>query len=315
MIRLQTIFTLFPYTTLFRSELKAQKTEINATLTDIKQQLATIQSEIDQLTEQETNFESEKSAVQNTLHQFQVKLAEQEERIRNQQDKTNELKQQLDEARKQYDRQQTELGELLSIQQTEETAAEMDQLIQEKTAEKQSVTEQIQTNRSGRLNKTQMMEDKTREIKEVTKQHDIFLKKIQEKEVKANRLDVDLENKLSQLQTDYTITFEKARDTFGKTDDVETTNKQVNRLKQSIQDLGTVNLGAIDEFERLSERYTFLTEQQTDLLEAKQTLYDVIAEMDDVMKKHFSETRSEEHTSELQSRGHLVCRLLLEKKK
>src|SRR5690625_7470094 len=28
-----------------------------------------------------------------------------------------------------------------------------------------------------------------------------------------------------------------------------------------------------------------------------------------------SPTRSEEHTSELQSRGHLVCRLLLEKKK
>src|SRR5690625_6642691 len=29
----------------------------------------------------------------------------------------------------------------------------------------------------------------------------------------------------------------------------------------------------------------------------------------------WAETRSEEHTSELQSRGHLVCRLLLEKKK
>src|SRR5690625_6036050 len=29
----------------------------------------------------------------------------------------------------------------------------------------------------------------------------------------------------------------------------------------------------------------------------------------------FSKSRSEEHTSELQSRGHLVCRLLLEKKK
>src|SRR5690625_5318392 len=29
----------------------------------------------------------------------------------------------------------------------------------------------------------------------------------------------------------------------------------------------------------------------------------------------FSVIRSEEHTSELQSRGHLVCRLLLEKKK
>src|SRR5690625_6786305 len=30
---------------------------------------------------------------------------------------------------------------------------------------------------------------------------------------------------------------------------------------------------------------------------------------------HAREVRSEEHTSELQSRGHLVCRLLLEKKK
>src|SRR5690625_6517246 len=29
----------------------------------------------------------------------------------------------------------------------------------------------------------------------------------------------------------------------------------------------------------------------------------------------YDELRSEEHTSELQSRGHLVCRLLLEKKK
>src|SRR5690625_5859278 len=33
-----------------------------------------------------------------------------------------------------------------------------------------------------------------------------------------------------------------------------------------------------------------------------------------VHKKHDSGLRSEEHTSELQSRGHLVCRLLLEKK-
>src|SRR5690625_5320669 len=33
------------------------------------------------------------------------------------------------------------------------------------------------------------------------------------------------------------------------------------------------------------------------------------------MKDHLAQKRSEEHTSELQSRGHLVCRLLLEKKK
>src|SRR5437870_6523032 len=35
----------------------------------------------------------------------------------------------------------------------------------------------------------------------------------------------------------------------------------------------------------------------------------------DFSSRHSTTARSEEHTSELQSRGHLVCRLLLEKKK
>src|SRR5439155_7855581 len=41
----------------------------------------------------------------------------------------------------------------------------------------------------------------------------------------------------------------------------------------------------------------------------------VIIEFADVAARDFPQVRSEEHTSELQSRGHLVCRLLLEKKK
>src|SRR5690625_7088707 len=35
----------------------------------------------------------------------------------------------------------------------------------------------------------------------------------------------------------------------------------------------------------------------------------------DIVKSNWDVSRSEEHTSELQSRGHLVCRLLLEIKK
>src|SRR5439155_11170203 len=37
--------------------------------------------------------------------------------------------------------------------------------------------------------------------------------------------------------------------------------------------------------------------------------------LDEFLQEFPFVTRSEEHTSELQSRGHLVCRLLLEKKK
>src|SRR5690625_6267668 len=42
---------------------------------------------------------------------------------------------------------------------------------------------------------------------------------------------------------------------------------------------------------------------------------DAIHSFSDLVTDGFVLARSEEHTSELQSRGHLVCRLLLEKKK
>src|SRR5438552_6112569 len=47
-------------------------------------------------------------------------------------------------------------------------------------------------------------------------------------------------------------------------------------------------------------------------LRDKGASYDDIAE---ILKQEGVQTRSEEHTSELQSPDHLVCRLLLEKKK
>jgi chromosome segregation protein len=64
----------------------------------------------------------------------------------------------------------------------------------------------------------------------------------------------------------------------------------VKLIKLAIDELGTVNIGAIDEYERVSERYQFLNEQQKDLVEAKETLLQIIDEMDEEMKKRFEQT-------------------------
>jgi chromosome segregation protein len=66
--------------------------------------------------------------------------------------------------------------------------------------------------------------------------------------------------------------------------------KKVKLIKMAIDELGLVNLGAIEEYERVSQRFNFLTEQKQDLVEAKNTLHGVIDEMDIEMKRKFEET-------------------------
>ena len=110
--------------------------------------------------------------------------------------------------------------------------------------------------------------------------------------MQANRLDVELENRLNHLQTEYMITYEKARQTYEKSENLKEAKEEVKVLKNRIERLGTVNLGAIEEYDRVNERYAFLTEQRNDLVEAKNTLFAVIAEMDDEMEKRFDATFS-----------------------
>src|SRR5207253_5892488 len=58
-----------------------------------------------------------------------------------------------------------------------------------------------------------------------------------------------------------------------------------------------------------------MLQEQYDRLEAEAAEFFAHAKTARIETKAFQKARSEEHTSELQSRGHLVCRLLLEKKK
>ncbi len=65
--------------------------------------------------------------------------------------------------------------------------------------------------------------------------------------------------------------------------------KMIADVKAEIRDLGNVNVNAIEEYKEVSERYEFLKGQYDDLKEAEQTLSEIIADLDEGMKKQFSE--------------------------
>ncbi|MFA1818600.1 chromosome segregation protein SMC [Virgibacillus oceani] len=259
-------------------------------LEEMKHKLTSIEKNIDTLSSQEKEFKKNYEQIQQDFHKEQVTLAELEERLKAQQEKTDGNQTQLDELNKQYHIYTSELEELSRVHEKVETIEEIENRISIKTKEKHDLTSSIQDKRSERSERTKLMQDQERELKEENKHYQAFQKNIQQKEVKTNRLDVDLENRLSHLQTEYTITFEKAQQTYAKAEDIESAKSSVSNLKQKIEQLGTVNLGAMDEYERIKERLTFLMEQKTDLVEAKETLYAIIAEMDEEMEKRFDKT-------------------------
>ena len=65
---------------------------------------------------------------------------------------------------------------------------------------------------------------------------------------------------------------------------------EIQRLRNAIRNFGAVNLGAMEDYERLKERHAEMTEQIEDLEKASASLKDVMAEMDQASTRQFAET-------------------------
>ena len=109
-------------------------------------------------------------------------------------------------------------------------------------------------------------------------------------EISVNRLDVKLDNLLNSLSENYAITYETAISRYKLDMDIDMARNKVNNLKRQIKEIGMVNLGAIEEFDTVNERYEFLLNQRNDLTKAENTLLEIISEMDKVMEKDFLKT-------------------------
>ena len=87
------------------------------------------------------------------------------------------------------------------------------------------------------------------------------------------------------------ITYELSRSAAAKhgtpIDSPTAAKKRLNTIKREINELGTPNLGAIKEYERVSERYEFYTTQRDDVEKAKNELLGIIEEITSHMKTIF----------------------------
>lgn len=72
--------------------------------------------------------------------------------------------------------------------------------------------------------------------------------------------------------------------------------REIHERKNSIRSLGHVNVNAIEDYKEVSERYLFMKTQHDDLVTAQEALYKIIEELDDGMRRQFSEKFAEIRT-------------------
>ena len=97
---------------------------------------------------------------------------------------------------------------------------------------------------------------------------------------------------LDRLWDNYELSFEEARMQSAELESVSKTNRRIGELRREISGLGSPNVGAIEEFDRVNTRYEYLTEQKNDVEKAKNELLGVIrgitSEMQDIFKEQFT---------------------------
>ncbi len=232
-----------------QNEASGQLEQIHLEIAAGEQKIQYLQGDKGRLTEEITSLRLEKQQIQRMLEATGGSDREREEKINSLREEISQLEATREAA--------------------EKRSAELSSLREEKTAEQKEMFAQ-----RDRLSEQSSLLD--RECVRLSNQ--------------IERLDERRENRIAYMWDEYELTYSSAlplkREDLGNRADWK---KIIGTLRGEIRQLGSVNVGAIDEFKEVSERYTFLSGQHDDLIRAEKALEKIIAELDEGMRKQFRE--------------------------
>ena len=107
--------------------------------------------------------------------------------------------------------------------------------------------------------------------------------------LEQKKLSSDLEEKqiLDKLWDNYELSHSAAQQLRQPVENLQKESRGISDLRRQISALGTPNIGAIEEFERVNTRYEFLTGQRSDIEKAKKELLGIINDVTNEMKEVF----------------------------
>ena len=136
-----------------------------------------------------------------------------------------------------------------------------------------------------------------------------------QQEIKLAKNETQLDTIKEKLWEEFEISYAQALELKKEDFSLAPAVKESREIRNRLRELGDVNVGAIREYEQVSERYGFLTEQRADITQAMDELKAIISDMEKTIKTRFKENfdqvvvNFEEIFKELFGGGHAELRL------
>lgn len=244
--------------------------ELNSVSTGAKE-LSSKRDEIREKTEQ-INLElvtltKDSEAARLSVEELELRKSTQSDRVKNITDEINEIKAKNENL-------------MLSIN---DVKAQADELRQKASESNDAVTQKIEDRNEleKRSNELRAKEKATLTDKEKLSGDIVRLE-----ERKAN-MKKEYDELGDMLFEQYELTKPEAQALGIVIDDMAEAKKRLHEIKVAIRGLGSINVGAIEEYKEVSERYNFLKEQTDDIEQSKKELAKIIDDLTSSMSEKF----------------------------
>lgn len=279
-------------------EIETQKSILEDALSRINQELEESETREEQAKERVQKLTKELEADHERQTEWQDKLAQIRLEISSFQQKNNYISENIHRIQGMILELQAEYDRLMEEQDSSDGAVEkMQEAIRGYEEKYETLGEEIEQLLVDIEEETKKKEENIASQKDFFDKRDKLMEHINElnKEIfrldsRKSNLEEKLENKVNYMWNEYELTYHNAEEMdIDMTISYTRMKANVGETKTKIRDLGDVNVNAIEDYKSVSERYELLKSQHDDLVESEEALKKIIADLDEEMRKQFSE--------------------------
>lgn len=272
------------------ADLQGKKTSVDQNeqaITDLSVRQQNLQKALDDYLQQQSTIETEIVQADQQISDFKSSFAKAEAVVSSLVTRKNDLLEQKN----------AEQSQIKLIEQ------QINDLAQDENDVQERLTQQLEDVQRQKATAEQSLATLKFELEQVQEQHDTtnselgliqdmvsgLMTSISQYNGRLGELRSSINTNEQTLETTYDTSFEFAKSELLNLD-ISTIRTKLKLLKQGLDEIGHVNLNAIDEYQTVKERYDFLMQQQQDLIAAKDNLQETMSEMDTEVITRFRAT-------------------------